>query len=192
MFRALMAMRPGRRLGQAGHDGVVHRPRNSLMEARSMLGAGDEPAASNSAARSCRRELTPSLVNTLRRCHSTVRALMNSCASMTIPSAARSSAASSPRSASPCLRRLAHAPVSRRHCTTTRRCDLTGNLSCKAKLAVLTAPSSRRSARATGADLWFNAPGGMFPPGPGAAGGAGVDAARAVTEGPVLGTAAGA
>jgi hypothetical protein len=35
---------------------------------------------SGRAARSCRRELMPSLVNTLRRCHLTVRALRNSCA----------------------------------------------------------------------------------------------------------------
>ena len=35
---------------------------------------------SGRAVRSCLRELMPSLVNTLRRCHSTVRALRNSCA----------------------------------------------------------------------------------------------------------------
>ena len=34
--------------------------------------------ASGSAVRSCLRELIPSLVNTLRRCHSTVRGLRNS------------------------------------------------------------------------------------------------------------------
>jgi len=38
------------------------------------------PVRSGSAAWSSRRELMPSLVNTLRRCHSTVRGLMNSSA----------------------------------------------------------------------------------------------------------------
>ena len=36
--------------------------------------------SSRSAVRSCLRELTPSFAKTFRRCHSTVRALMNSCA----------------------------------------------------------------------------------------------------------------
>ena len=46
MFRALMALRRGRRMGQAGHDGIVHRPRNSLMGAiaQASLGSCEFPS----------------------------------------------------------------------------------------------------------------------------------------------------
>ena len=46
----------------------------------SSQGLPTRECSSGNAVRSCRRELIPSFVNTLPRCHSTVFALMNSCA----------------------------------------------------------------------------------------------------------------
>jgi hypothetical protein len=62
-------------VGLAGH-GISRPPRLAGV----CPGHARGRSASSSAARSCRRELIPSLVNTLRRCHSTVGALRNSCA----------------------------------------------------------------------------------------------------------------
>jgi hypothetical protein len=43
MLQALVTLGHGRRLGRAGHHGIVRRPGNALVRARSALGAGDEP-----------------------------------------------------------------------------------------------------------------------------------------------------
>jgi hypothetical protein len=73
MCRALVALGRGRRLGRTGHHGVVRRPRNALVRARSALGAGDEPTGVGQRSPKLPATADAELGEHLRRCDSTAR-----------------------------------------------------------------------------------------------------------------------